>query len=226
MTQAVETPLPPIVDLLTDSIYYPSSGFDGSVVKAYGKECRNFVYCDYGVTEDALKRELDTFIGYNVLSSRPVEQQELIPNGWQPTIPSHLLANYNKYASWLVDKPPFAYWAVYQRKPNYGDAHGPAQFNLLYVCGEGVATYQALYWSNRLTARAIAIIKPGTGFGMNWTDFRNGSKALGYVVTNNPYGRPDFLISESTVLLTWDSYPRTSKDGHFCRYWREGTAPG
>jgi hypothetical protein len=44
--------------------------------------------------------------------------------------------------------------------------HGPARFSLLFVGGEEVATYQALYWGNKVTATTIAIVQLGTGLAM------------------------------------------------------------
>lgn len=208
----------PITELLEKSIYYPSSHFDGSVVKAYAYDHPSFVYCDYGVTEADFVAEIQTFWGYDVLAHRPVQEDELVPNGWQPQMPQHLLASYGKYPDYV--KPPFAHWAVYERKPDYSDMHGPVRFSLLFVGGEGVATYQALYWSNRTTARAVAIVRPGTGFGCNWTNFLDGTKALGYVVTHNPHGQPDFIISHSRQLLNWRSYPRQTNQ-RSCRFSRD-----
>ena len=218
----------PLTELLRNSIYYPSSHFDGSLVKAYAHDYQNFVYCDYGVTEDDFMTKLETFRGYDVLGHRPVLQEELIPNGWQPQIPHHLLDNYGKYPNFI--KPPFAHWALYERKSTYSDMHGPVRFSLLFVGGEGVATYQALYWSNRTTAKAVAIIRPGTGFGGNWTNFLDGEKALGYVVNQNPNGQPDCIITHDDGLLKWRNYSRPtdkrssrfSRDqyGHFFEYAR------
>lgn len=208
----------PIAELLENSIYYPSSHFDGSVVKAYAHDYPSFVYCDYGVTEDDFMAEIQTFRGYDVLAHRPVQKDELIPNGWQLQLPHHLLHNYGRYPNYI--KPPFAHWVVYERKPEYSDMHGPARFSLLFVGGEGVATYQALYWSNRATAKAVAIVRPGTGFGNNWTNFLDGTKALGYVVTQNPYGSPDFIITCSRQLLKWQTYPRQTGE-RSCRFSRD-----
>ncbi len=218
MQQTATPDLPPIASLLTYSIYYPASGFDGSIVKHYASTCSNFVYCDYGVKEDEFLKQIETFSGYDVLTYRPITQAELVPAGWQPTIPAHLLVNYDKYAGMLADKPPFAYWVACQRKSGYDDEHGPLQFNLLFICGEGVATYQALYWSNRLTAKVVAVVRPGTGFGFNWTNFRDGQQALGYVVMKNPHGQPDYLIGELGQPLNWKCYPNSVNDGSFERY--------
>ena len=209
----------PIAELLENSVYYPSSHFDGSVVKAYAHDHPSFVYCDYGVTEDQFMAEIQTFRGYDVLAHRPVQKDELIPNGWQPQQPPHhLLANYGKYPDYI--KPPFAHWAVYERKPEYSDRHGPVRFSLLFVGGEGVATYQALYWSNRTTPKAVAIVRPGTGFGLNWTNFLDGTKALGHVVTQNPHGTPNLIITCSRQLLNWPNYPRQTNE-RSCRFSRD-----
>lgn len=208
----------PITDLLKNSIYYPSSHFDGAVVKAYAHDYQSFVYCDYGVTETELVTELQTFRGYDVVAHRSVQKEELIPNNWEPDLPSHLLMNYGKYPNYI--KPPFAHWALYERKAEYSEMHGPMRFSLLFVGGEGVATYQALYWSNQTTAKAVAIIRPGTGFGFNWTNFLDGEKALGYVITQNPYGQPDFIITDSRHLLHWKKYSRLTGE-RSCRFSRE-----
>jgi len=207
----------PLMQLLDDSLYYPSSHFDGAVVKAYAYDFASFVYCDYGVTEDQLLAELQTFRGYNVLAHRPVREEELIPNGWTFDLPSRLRANYADYPD--CGKPSSARWAVYERKPEYTDMHGPVRFSLLSVRGEGVATYQALYWSNQTTAKAVALVTPATGFGPEWTDFLNSGKVLGYVVTQNPHGRPDFIAKDDR-LLHWKNYPLITND-RFCRYTRE-----
>jgi hypothetical protein len=84
---------------------------------------------------------------------------------------------------------------------------------LLYIGGEGVATYQALYWSNKTAPKALAIIQPGTGFGLNWTDFREQGAPLNWVVCNNPAGQqPDILyyggIGKNYAHFDWDGYQR------------------
>lgn len=81
---------------------------------------------------------------------------------------------------------------------------------MLYIGGEGVATYQALYWANKKTAKAVAIIQPGTGFGFNWTDFRDRKGAFAWVVLQNEYGTPDTIfyggINEGYDDFNWKDY--------------------
>jgi len=209
-----------LTDLLTDSIYVPSTGFDGSVVKAYAGEYRNFVYCDIG-PDDLTAPALQQFRGYEVLIHRPVHRDELVPTDWQPNIPDHLLGYCSPYSNWLNSAEPFAYLAVYQRQADYSDMHGPVQFNLLFVYGDGVVTYQALYQSNRLAPKAVVLIQPEVAFGPNWVHFLDEQKALGYVVTQNPHGKPEFMSCTERGMLRWKSYPKMERE-RYCRFARQG----
>lgn len=49
----------PIQELLKNSLYYPSAGFDGGVVKFFSKEVQSFIYCDYGFHEKEFLAEMD-----------------------------------------------------------------------------------------------------------------------------------------------------------------------
>jgi hypothetical protein len=130
---------------------------------------------------------LDTFHGYSVFAKRNVKQQELTPNNWQMHIPPGLTPDeYLRYSSQF--KRPFAKWVVYERVPEKGEDFGPQRFSLLYIGGEGIATYQALYWSNNTCPKALAIIQPGISFSNNWTDFTVSDGYYYWVVSNNPNG--------------------------------------
>ncbi|MCK9204528.1 MAG: hypothetical protein M0P58_08875 [Bacteroidales bacterium] len=217
-TDIVNGPFP-LTNLLNNSLYYPACGFDGNIIRRYSKKIQSFIFCDYATGEDAFMCHLHDFPGYDVFGNRSLKQDELIPNGWQMQIPPHFnIEEYEKYKDIL--KKPFAHWAVYERLATFDDNHGPKRFSLIYIGGEGVATYQALYWSNKKTAKVLAIIQPGTGFGFNWTDFRSKEGPLAWVVLNNKYGTPDAIIyggmsgypgqNEGCYEdFTWEQYRKT-----------------
>ncbi|MCF8227153.1 MAG: hypothetical protein K9J30_14850 [Bacteroidales bacterium] len=100
--------------------------------------------------------------------------------------------------------------------------HGPKRFSLLYLGGEGVASYQALYWTNQMKPKALAIIQPGTGFGLNWTDFRDENRDLGWVVRNNPSGEPDIIYyggyGSGYNDFAWNGYSETRIIHHYYNY--------
>jgi hypothetical protein len=208
-TDAIQNQRLPINELLDNSLYYPSSGFDGGIVKNYSKKIQSFIYCDYATGKDALLNQLNNFRGYRILGNRPLKKDELVPNGWNMELPPNF--NLQQYYSHKdAFKVPFAHWVVYERLEGFSEDHGPDRFSLIYIGGEGVATYQALYWSNKKSAKALAIVQPGIGFGLNWTDFRDRSGALAWVVMNNQFGVPDTIFyggyGNDYIDLNWSEY--------------------
>jgi len=194
--QQIEEGELPLREILHNSFYYPSCGFDGGVVRDCNTKAKelnivSFIYADYATGEKAFNEAQNSFLGYHVLGSRNVKHSELTPNGWLPQFPPNFnLLRYRLFKdTWL----PFITWTVYERDDDRAEEHGPKRFSLLYIGGEGVATYQALYWSNSTSPKALAIIQPGTGFGLNWTDFRDKNGALAWVVRSNPAKQPDTI---------------------------------
>lgn len=186
----------PVNQILRNSLYYPSCGLDGGLIKdcntlgsSYG--ITSFIYCDYAVGEEALLDDLNTFIGYHVVGSRQVKHIELIPNGWKMVFPPGF--DSGRYQQYRNCWKPFMRWVIYERDLDHPETHGPPRFSLLYLGGEGVASYQALYWSNRQVPKAVGIVQPGTGFGLNWTDFQAKNGYLAWVINNNPEGTPDLI---------------------------------
>ena len=186
----------PLKELLENSLYYPSSGFDGGVVKdcntvGSDHQITSLISCDYGVGEQAFLDQRDSFLGYACIGNRRVFLNELLPSTWNPSFPP----NFNKryYTQYKDTWSPFVQWAVFERLPSRDRPHGPDRFSLLYLGGEGVATYQALYWSNKQRPKALAIIQPGHAFGLNWTNYTEQASPLHWVVKNNPAGVPSMI---------------------------------
>ena len=184
----------PIQEILTDSLYYPSSGFDGIPIAYLNRNFHSFIYVDYGFTRDDLDNNLRNsgFSGYHLILSTEVNDKDIILNDSSPNSLSPSDGDPNKYSHWI--KRPFATWMVFQRNDDLDNSHGAKRFSLLYICAEGVATYQALYLSNKCSPLAVAIIQPGTGFGCNWTNFTGPNAIFARTVFNNPYGKPKYLL--------------------------------
>ena len=185
----------PLREILRDSLYYPASGLQGAPVQYLAGSILSFVYVDYGIRRDEFRRELESvgFKGYRLVTLRSVSEGELAPRGW-PSIQCSLGdGDPESHRDWI--KPFYCDWAVLQRCAGYADEHGPDRFSYLFVCADGVAAFQALYVQNLAAPRAIAIIQPGAGFGMNWTDFADPEKILGRTVLGNASGRPRLLLN-------------------------------
>jgi len=186
-----------IRQVLTNSLYYPACGRDGDPVRYLAGFVHSFVYVDYGLPHDdvwaSLLDERRGFKGYGLLGIRDIREQELPVRGWHPRLVDRDRDGYPlRHRDYI--KEPYAIWAVFDRSPEYDEEHGPARFSLLCVCADGVAAFQGLYHDNQCAPEVVAIIRPGTGYGCNWTDFRNPNKIFGRSVLRNPHGRPRYLL--------------------------------
>ena len=214
--EVVETKPLPIQDLLQGSMYYPASGTEGQLVKHFSDRFNSFVYCDYDVGEERVREELSGFKGYGIMAGRALHREELIPNGWVPELPPGLRPDAAMPRMGLQHEP-FAYWAILQRSPDRGEEHGPERFSLLFVGGDGVASYQALFWTNGAAPEGLAIINPGTGFGNNYTDFRKVGSPLHWMVMNNPHGRPRLVAYSGGVPFAWEGFHHQSTISDYMR---------
>ncbi len=184
----------PLQSILRNSLYYPSSGFDGDPVKYLGGNLLSFVYVDYGFTREEFTNAIakSGFVGYSKIATRFVKKQELIPIGWQPTLPIDNDEDPGRFQYFA--KEPFCAWLLFQRAESVPVSHGPKRFSFLYLCADGVAAYQALFLANSTHPKAVAIIQPGIAFGHNWTDFENPKRIFARTVLENPSGTPDLLL--------------------------------
>lgn len=177
---------------------YPASGFDGGLIRNCNVNRRNwgvksFVYVDHHETEQRL-HDTPQPKGYRLLGERRMKEEELVSNGWCPQLlPNLNVRRYQASVSMLANKTPFGTWMVFEREDEFGEEHGPKRFSLLFLCADGVAAYQALYWSNNCVPKAIAIIQPGKRFGFNWTDFFKKDDPFYWTVKHNPSGMPEYV---------------------------------
>lgn len=182
----------PLDRILGGSLFYPASGFDGDPIRHLSGSVRSFVYADYGYEQDEFVRALDgpEFRGYEILAMREIDEAELAPHGWH--LPPGPFWDGEPNAA--VVKPPFFVWVVMEGPDNFSADYGPRRISLLYLCIDGVKTFQTLYVERGLSPKAIAIIQPGESFGGNYTDFKDPERSLGRAVLGNSAGMPQFLL--------------------------------
>ena len=170
----------PLRSLLQSSIYYPACGLDGDPVKYLSKHFGSFVYVDYGIPRETVESCLQNFKGYCVKRCRLV------------VLPRPLNHCGNRRQQFKHGQ--FCLCSIHERLPDFGPEHGPKYFSLLYIGGEGVATFERLYHHFKTAPAVIAIIQPGTGFGNNWTAFEDQNGPFARAVMSNPGGAPNFLL--------------------------------
>ena len=209
--QIKDEPLP-LRLLLWNSVYYPASGLDGGVIKycnTLGRDMgiRSFVYCDNNTNEAELCENVaDHFRGYTIFSHRSVSVWEL----GVKHLSMEPIDDRAKNKHLTPEGEPFCHWFIIERDSDFGDEHGPKRFSLLYLCCEGVTAYVQLYSQNEIVPKALAIIQPGTGFGGNWTDFRDYDAHLSFVLRHIPY-MPRYIFNggmgnseDDYTHLPWD----------------------
>lgn len=186
----------PLQQILEDSLFYPASGIDGTPIRHWQEGILSFVYVDTSYSKAAFENVIQSAppSGYSVYASRGLSPLELTPRGWTPTIPAEL--DHERYLAAMdsVGASPataFASRTVFERNSVLSDSHGPLRFSLLFIRAEAVAAYQAIYVSNKIRPKMFAILRPGVGFGGNFSNFDD---VLLSVMKTNLAGMPPWLM--------------------------------
>jgi hypothetical protein len=213
----LERKLFPLKEAIKHSLYYPAAGCDGRPVQFLGGFIHSFFYVDYGMSKAKIDEEAlhSGFKGYKISGQKRLNQADLAPGGWSPIVPQRFhdeMAKFDQFRRNGFVTTPFASWYVFDRDPGLGEDHGPQRFSLVYIAGDGVATYQALYWLNDTAPEVLAIIQPGHGFGGNYTDFTNPNGFLAWTVLDKER-KPEYLVCGGKGLhyaqAFWpDAYPK------------------
>lgn len=179
----VETGAVPIKDLLANSVYYPACYDDGAPVKFFNERfaeygIQSYVYVDYGMKAETLSALQDGFRHYHIFAERELKESDLISHKWNPEKYRQYLSA-QEFADMLEifkihginPGNAFARWIVYERDADANVNVGPEKFSLIYIAGDGAATYAALYLENKIAPKALTIIRPGGSYGGNYTSY-------------------------------------------------------
>ena len=200
-----------IKEILDKSIYYPASDTDGWIFEALAGTGYSFIYVDPNVKHDDLKKKLGLVAGYDLILSREIHKEQLCFNSYIPVLPIPLIDEDPTDLRLWEHITPYAHWAIFQRRPQTNHGHGPERFSLLFISGEGVATYQAIYFSNKCRPMGI-VLRGYSGFAGNWTKFEKQNGIFERTVMSNPAGFPDYLLVD-------DIYDSDSYSKNYRSYW-------
>jgi hypothetical protein len=217
----------PIDDLLEDSIYYPASAYDYSVIEAFSGYGHSFIYVDPDISKETLLKKVPiNFHGYYVYASREVKREELCFREYKIIYPDLTIdedpSSYSRVRA--VSENPYAVWIIFQRQDTANPGIGPKRLSFLFIAGEGVATYQALYFSNK--KKPSVIVMQAFVWG-NWTGFDKHGGFFNRVVISNPAGRPDYLSCQDLngEEIKWDGYKRRVESKKFLPLWISDDLP-
>ena len=177
-----------IFKVLEDSLYYPSCGTDGLPITNFAGGIRSFIYVDYAVTREILYSKFK----YKIIASRRLKPSELTPNGWQPNW-EFTDGDPTTYLNPKVR--PFCEWIIFQIN-GY-------KCSLLFLCADGVATYQALYKNNNLAPKIIALIQTGVIHG-NWTNYADPNAILHRTIFQSHSNIPEYVLHGGYYQLLGD----------------------
>ena len=173
----------PLADFLKSRIvYYPGAGIDWDPVEVFGAShsAHCFVYADYMLPKDELTKELHThgFRGYDIFDEVSFSEREVMD-----AIPwcRHFLSEEEMRAAAngtaemrQVNHPsPYALLAILERKPNFGDDHGPERLAILFLGADGIATYEAIF-ANGNAPQFFGFLLQDHGWGGNYDRFGRG----------------------------------------------------
>ena len=127
----------PLKDIISESLYYPASGVNGTPIKFLAGNFLSFIYVDYGYEKQEIMNEItepeNGFMGYKLLGIKELTKNDLAPNGWQPVMPINLpdeIMRLEKLRNYI--KQPFAIWSIFERLNHYNKEHVPERFSLLH----------------------------------------------------------------------------------------------
>ena len=193
-------------------VYYPGSGIDGDPVEVFGAShsAHCFVYADYWLPKDELSKELHThgFRGYDILDEVSFSECEVmaaIP--WRRHFLSEeemrAAANGTAKMRQVNHPSPYTLLAILERKPNFGDDHGPERLAILFLGADGIATYEAIF-ANGNAPQFFGFLLQDHGWGGNYDRFGRGG-LLEKIMTRSKVF-PHFVLTVHDRL--YDGYAR------------------
>ncbi|EKD25920.1 MAG: hypothetical protein ACD_79C01444G0003 [uncultured bacterium] len=207
----------PLKEILTDSLFYPASGFDDFPIKHLSGNILSFVYSDYQNSKDELVKNINerTFDGYTSVLSQEINIYEIFPKEWIPEFYPDI-NDVDRFHELYknIKMVPFVHWSIWKRNKGKNDSHGPEFFSLLFVGCESTFVYQALYLRLKIIPKIIAIIQPGAGaLGGAWTKFEDENKFF-FSILRGPKNKwlPEYLFyggkgpNELYIKPCWTHY--------------------
>ena len=207
------------------TVYYPGSGNDGQPVMlcALSRAAHTFVYVDQDVDWDTLSRRLvdpdQGFRGYVLAHHEEVTEKDLRPGGWTPHIDKDEAQGADSFRASFTK--PFAHFAMLERQ--HGDEeHGPLRLAILFIGGDGIASYDALYCQEDDTPPPFLAVIQDHGFGGNYDRFDRGG--LLDLIARRTGIQPEFLLV-ADCSRPWFGYADTDAEpggmgGHLRRLYR------
>ncbi len=192
------------------TLYYPGSAFDGLPIRTFNKSqsVHTFIYVDYMFTKEELEKALERtgFAGYHLVDSIEINANDLTPKGWQPHITTAEAKESRERASrsHILKTQPYCLLKIFERNEDKDDDWGSHRFAMIYLCADGIASYDAIY-GNKNAAPPFALVLQDYGFGGNYNSF--GADGLMAKIAQRTQVFPKFILGASEgCTKIWTEY--------------------
>ena len=154
-------------------VFYPGAGFDGQPVELFASSyfAHTFIYVDYGIERNRVEAELDDpqhgFKGYNLLDRISLSPTDLTPAGWTPHIRRDEVTDDRDSFSNIT---PYAFLQILGRDSDHDSTHGPERIAILFIGGDGIATYDAMFCQGGRRP-PVAMVIQDHGYGGQYARF-------------------------------------------------------
>lgn len=160
-------------------LFNPGAGTEGSPIRVFNKAhaVHVFMYVDYGYTEDEIDRELSdrAFLGYHLIHEERISPKRLTPKPITYHLTEEELREIAESYKWygIPTTNRFCILKIYERDAELGDGHGAARFAIVYVGGDAIAAYDAIFGNTDRSPFACVI--ENYGFSLTYSPFGAGS---------------------------------------------------
>ena len=125
------------------------------------------------------------------------------PGGWTAHVDPERL---RKGADRFAKVSPFALFVVFARDADHDPDHGPERLAMLFIGGDGHATYDALYGQNDGTPPPFLVVIQDHGMGGNYARF--GAGGLLECIAHKCDVKPQWLLvgERGDKFEPWSGY--------------------
>lgn len=165
------------------TVYYPGCGHDDQPVKlcALSHSAHTFVYVDDKVCRKTIVKRLQDpeqgFRGYEIACQEEITEDVLCPGGWYPHVSAISDVSAERRREAGVFRRYFAELSglfVVLKRTNGGRDHGPRRLAILFIVGDGYASYDALYCQGDCTRPPYLALVQDHAWSGDWDRFRGG----------------------------------------------------
>lgn len=174
---------------------YPGAGGDLETIDVCIKtSCVHlFLYVDYDAYNERSVEKADCkkfFDGYHVIDTVDIPEHEIFKQGYHP-----------------IQKEIFScIMKIFERDEGLTDEHGPKRFAIVFLCADGIASYESIFCRENIQAPFIAVIED-YGSGNNYDRFSRGGKLERIAISNNVF--PKFIfLGEHNPTEIWAGYKK------------------